>query len=156
MPCGTGRLQRVPEGEALAGRNRDLETELAGEGDAKDPRVELAKPAFGPAHEGQRVLRQVHVAAERLQHLARLGADDGDLRPLLGHVGGVDLPVPPLALQPVLHVPMDAVRPAGGGVAKERILVEPRHHAVIHEEAVLRAHQPVAAFPGFSVLIMLV
>jgi hypothetical protein len=77
-----------------------------------------------------------------LQHLARLGADDGDLRPLLGHVGGVDLPVPPFALQPVFHPAVDAIRPAGGGVAQERVLVEPRHHAVIHEEAVLEHISP--------------
>ncbi len=58
---------------------------------------------------------------------------------------GEDLPVPPFGLEPFLHVGVDAVGAAGGGVAEERVLREPRHDPVIHQEAVLGAHQPVAA-----------
>ena len=65
---------------------------------------------------------------------------------LLGHVGGVNLPIPPFALQPVFHPGMDAIRPARGGVAQPGILVNPRHNAVIRQEALLVAHQPIAAF----------
>jgi hypothetical protein len=52
---------------------------------------------------GQRVAREVH-AAEAPEEVARAGARDGDLRPLLGEVGGVHLPGVPLGLEPVLHV----------------------------------------------------
>jgi hypothetical protein len=60
------------------------------------------------------------------QHLAGVGADDGDLRVLLGQVGDMDLPVPPFALQPVLHPGVDAVRAAGGGVAQEGVSSDSR------------------------------
>mmetsp|Transcript_3644 Transcript_3644/g.6709 ORF Transcript_3644/g.6709 Transcript_3644/m.6709 type:complete len:267 (+) Transcript_3644:2167-2967(+) len=46
---------------------------------------------------------------------------------------------------------MNMIGPARGGVSKEGFLVQTHHHAVIHQEAVLRAHQPVAAFARLQV-----
>ena len=129
----------------MAGGDGDFIGEFAREADPVDPDREAAKRAVGPLHEGQRFLGDIHPAKD-LQEFPRVRADDGDLRVLLGHVGGVDLPVPPFALQPVFHPGVDAVGAAGGGVAKPGVLVDPGDDAVIRQEALFVAHQPVAAF----------
>ena len=41
--------------------------------------------------------------------LRAFGPDDTDLGILLGHIGGIDLPVPPFRLQPFLHPGMNAI-----------------------------------------------
>jgi hypothetical protein len=84
---------------------------------------EAAERPFGEGHEGQRLAAQVH-AAELLEHVAGAGAGDGDLGVLLGHVGGVDLPAVPLGLEPVLHMGVDAVGAARGGVAEPGVVGE--------------------------------
>ena len=43
---------------------------------------------------------------------------------------------------------MDSVCATGRGVAEPGVLIDPRHHAIIHQEAGFAAHQPVAAFAG--------
>ena len=73
-------------------------------------------------------------------------AHHGDLGELFGHVRDIDFPIPPFGLQPIFHMRMDAVRPTSGGVAQPCILINAGNNAVINQEAVFRAHQPIAAF----------
>jgi len=113
-----------PEGRAVAGGDGDLVAEFAGEADPVDPDRDARQGAVRPLHEGQRFLGHVH-SAKDLQQFPRVRADDRDLGVLFGDVGGVDLPVPPFALQPVFHPGMDAVGPARGGVAKPCVLINP-------------------------------
>ena len=141
---GTGPQERLPEGEALGGGDGDFVREFAGEGDPEDAGVEVPDLAFRVAHEGKRFGRKIH-PAKGFQHVPRVRTDDGDLGPLLGHIGGVDLPVPPFGLEPFLHVPVDPVRTAGGGVAEPGFVIEPDDDAVVDQKPVFRAHEPVAA-----------
>jgi hypothetical protein len=137
-------VQRLPEGQTKACRNRDLVGKFAREADPVDPHGEAAQRAVSPLHEGQRFLGNIH-PAQLFQQLARIGADNGDLRQLFGDIGGVNLPIPPFALQPVFHPRMDAVCPARGGVAQPRLFVDTRNHAVVGQETLFVAHQAIAA-----------
>ena len=139
-------MQGFPQFQPPVGGHGDLIAEFARKTDAIDARGDAGQLALGPLHEGQGALRQVDGAGQAPQQFARLGSGDGDLGELLGQVGGIDAPVPPFALQPVLHMAVDAVGPAGGGVAQPGVARQARDDAVIHQEAVLAAHQAIAAF----------
>ena len=150
VELGTRLHQRIPERTALARRHGNLVRQLAREGNPIGAGVKVADLAVFPLHKGKTLFRDIHVAAELLDHLAGVGAHNRDLSVLLGHVGGIDFPVPPLALQPVFHPAVDALGPAGGGVAEKRVFVDPGNNTIVDEKAVFRTHQTIAAFAGFQ------
>ena len=142
---GAGGAAPRPRAPGPRRRDGDLEAELAREGDAVDAGGDAGERALGQCMKGSASRREVDVAAERLQQLAGLRAGDGDLGVLLGEVGDVDLEVPPFGLQPFLHPAVHPVGAAGGGVAEEAVLGQPHDDAVVEQEAVLVAHEAVAA-----------
>ena len=97
-----------------------------------------------------RRLGEVDALDQRGDHLARLRSLDGDHRPLLGGRGQPHLEIGEFGLEIVLHVMEDARRPAGRGGDVEAVGGDPADHAVIHDEARLAQHQPVAAASGLE------
>ena len=149
VPLFASLKQPVPERAAQIGGHGDFVAQLTRERDAIGTHREAAEFAVFPLHKAKAVFRHIH-AAQLFQEVAGIGADDGNLRVLLGDVDGPDFPVPPFGLQPLFHVRMDAIRAAGGGVAKERVLIDAGNDAIVRQEPVFRTHQPVAAFARFQ------
>ena len=141
--------QRIPERLPLPGVHRDLVAQLARERDPVNAAFEPAKRAVRPFHEGQRFLAEIH-AAELFKTCAGIGTDHGDLRVLFGHIGRVDVEIPPLGLQPFFHMLVNAFRAARGCVAEEGFFINPRNHAIVDQETVFRTHQTIAAFARFQ------
>ncbi len=151
QPVRRARLQqRVPQGAAATRRGRDLERELAGEGDAEGARRAARQPPLAHVEELEAFSTEINIRFKRLQDFPRVRPGDPDLRPLLGDVDDEDLEVEPFGLQPLLQPGVRPLRAARGGVAKELVLAEARHHAVVEQEPVLVAHQPVAAAPDLQ------
>ena len=140
-----GLPQLLPEGEAVAGGDVDLEAELAGEGDPEEPGGEAGDGAFGDRHVREGLGGDVEALDEGLEELAGVRALQRDRRPLLGGRGEPDLEVGPLGLQVVLHHVEDARGAAGGGGDVEAVGGEAADDAVVADEAVLAEEEAVAA-----------
>ena len=143
--CWPASQSVFPERAAVAGGHVDLEAELAGEGDAEEPRREAGDRAFGHRHVREGFVREVDALDKRREQLAGVRALERDDRPLLGGRGEPDLEVRPLGLEVVLHHVEDARGAAGGGGDVEAVRGQPADDAVVADEAVLAEQQAVAA-----------
>ena len=89
--------------------------------------------------------RQVDALDQRLDDFARLRALNADYRPLLGGGGEPDLPFREFRLEIVLHHVENPRRAASRRRHMEAVFGNPPDHAIVINEAVLAAHDPVAA-----------
>ena len=135
---------------AVAGGDVDFVGEFAGKADAEDARGDAGDGTRPPFHEFEGVAGEVDVITKALQDLPRLGADDGDGRPVVGDGGQPDVKFRPFDLVPAFEPVEDARRAAGGGGHVELVVVDAGGDAVVHHHAVLIQHQAVAAFAGFE------
>ena len=131
---------------AEARRYADLVSQLAGEGEAVDPRRRaaahgnLAAGKIGKGGVSEVVGRIDHA----LQHIARAGPRDRELRPLLGDRDHFDIELGPQTLLAEFEMLHHLDRVGGGGGHEITIVGEPRRGAVIEHKAILAQHQPVA------------
>ena len=89
----------------------------------------------------------IGAASTPVQQLPRPRPRHRDLRPLLGHRDRLHVELRPEALQAELQVRHHLAGRRRRGGDEEMALPQPRHRAVVHDEAVLAQHQPVAHPP---------
>ncbi len=143
-----GPEDALPDGEAVARGHVDLEAELAGEADPKQPHRYAGNPAFGNPHVRERLGVDVDVLDERCQDVARARTLHRDHGPLLGDRGEPDIELRPLGLEIVFHQSEDASRTAGGGGDVVAIGCQTADDAIVEHEAVLAAEHGVTAAAG--------
>ena len=104
-------------------------------------------------HEAEGVVGDVEAGSHPRDDLARLRADHGDRRPLLGDRGAVDVQLGPLGLQPLLQPVQHAGSATGGGVHVVAVLGHAQRHAVVEHHAVGLAHDAVASRADRQLLV---
>ena len=98
------------------------------------------------------VVREIHAFKKGRDRLPRARPLHGDGRPLLGDRGEPDPQIGELGLQIVLHMREHTRSAAGRGRHMEALGPKARNHTVVHEEAGLAQHEPVAAAPRLQFL----
>ena len=120
---GAGGEDCIPQAAAEIGGRRHFVGELARKADAIDAH-RIVRRACLPSstYAGSASCGNVEIGRELREHFARLGAGDGELRPLLGDRRHEDLVVRPFGLQPFFEPGRDAI-----GAARRRV----------HEEVII-------------------
>ena len=103
-----------------------------------------ATGTLGKGHEGKACGVEIE-CGQFLEHGAGTRTREHGDGPLLCHLGQIDLEIGPFGLVPLLEPGHHVLGPSGGGGDVEAIPVEPGGDAVVHHQALVVQHEPVAA-----------